>query len=131
MKRACDMAQKKPNYLVANASKGKSMEIPLEIADTEFSRMRGLMFREKVVPILFVFGFEGKFPIHSHFVAAEFDAVYLSSGGIVTEVFRKIPPNTTLVSPKKDSSHLLELPVEITDRLQIKAGDRLEWKRIK
>ena len=131
MKRACGMAQKKPNYLVANPPKGKSVKILLEIADNELSRMRGLMFREKIVPILFVFGFEGKFPIHSHFVVAEFDAVYLSSGGAVNEIFRKIPPNTTLVSPKKASSYLLELPVEMTDRLQIKVGDRLEWKKIK
>ena len=120
----------KAGYSLSNVSRKKTARIPLEIADTEFSRMRGLMFRKKTVPILFIFGFEGKFPIHSHFVAEEFDAVYVSQDGIVNEVFRKIPPNTNLVSPKKDSSYLLELPVRLTDRLLIRAGDRLEWKKM-
>ena len=120
----------RPNYSISNLSRKKSAKISLEIADDDFSRMRGLMFREKIIPILFIFGREGRFPIHSHFVVAEFDAIYLAPDGTVKEVFRKIPPNTNLVSPKKNSSYLLELPVEMTDRLKIEIGDRLEWKEI-
>jgi uncharacterized membrane protein (UPF0127 family) len=123
------MEERKPNYVVSNLSRKKSARLRLEIADNDFSRMRGLMFREKIVPILFIFGREGLFPIHSHFVAAPFDAVYVSQQGIVTEIFRKIPPNTNLVSPKKDASYLIELPPEDTGRLAIRTGDKLEWRR--
>ena len=94
-------------YEIANAARKKSVSAELEIADTEFSRMRGLMFRDEVVPILFAFGFDGIFPIHSYFVKGEFDAVYLSRGGRVNEIHRGIAPNTALVSPKKKSSFLL------------------------
>ena len=59
---------------IANISKKKRVTAELEIADTDFKRVRGLMFRDEIVPILFVFGFNGIFSIHSYFVKKEFDA---------------------------------------------------------
>ncbi|GEM_PF-650852 len=118
-----------PDTELSNISNGKSEKIRLEIADDDFSRMRGLMFRPKTVPILFVFDSEDIHPIHSNFVKQEFDAVYLSEGKGVMEIFRKIPPNTKLVTPTKKASFLLELPCEMTDRLGIKVGDKLSWEK--
>jgi uncharacterized membrane protein (UPF0127 family) len=118
-----------PGYELSNLTKKKSEVILLEIADNDFARMRGLMFRDRIVPILFVFGYEGKFPIHSHFVKDVFDAVYVSKEGRVVEVFRRIPPNTNIVSPKKDASFLVELPCDITDRLGIDEGDLVRWTK--
>ncbi|MFA6907484.1 MAG: DUF192 domain-containing protein [Candidatus Micrarchaeia archaeon] len=116
-------------HTITNLTKKKSVKADLETADTDFKRVRGLMFRDEIVPILFVFGYDGIFSIHSYFVKKEFDAVYLHADGEVAEVFRRIPPNTALVSPKKKSSFLLELPVKMTDALCIEAGDVLKWKR--
>ena len=104
---------------IENATKKKRVKADLEIADTDFSRMRGLMFRDEIVPILFVFGFDGIFSIHSYFVKKEFDAVYLAADGEVMEIFRRIPPNTALVSPKKKSSFLLELPLKMKRTLKL------------
>ncbi|MFA6328067.1 MAG: DUF192 domain-containing protein [Candidatus Micrarchaeia archaeon] len=115
---------------ISNETRKKRVKAGLEIAGTNFARMRGLMFRDEIVPILFVFGYEGIFPIHSYFVKKEFDAVYLASGGSVNEIYRRIRPNTALVTPKKDSAFLLELPVKMTDRLCIEEGDVLKWKRV-
>jgi len=119
-----------PNYTITNASKGKSVKTYMEIADNDFARMRGLMFRDKIIPILFVFGSDGTYPIHSNFVKAPFDAVYLSENGTVVEIFRKIPPATQLVSPKKPARYLLELPTDTFDSLSIQVGDELVWKKI-
>ena len=116
-------------HTITNVAKKKSARAVLEIADTEFSRMRGLMFRDEIVPILFVFGYNGIFPIHSYFVKNEFDAVYLAADGTVNELFRRVPPNTALVTPKKKSSFLLELPVGMTRKLCIEEGDVLRWKK--
>jgi len=118
-----------PDYRLANLSKGRSVEIRMEIADTELARMRGLMFRPKVVPMLFVFGYTGLFPIHSHFVPAKFDAIYLSQDGRVVEVFREILPGRNRIAPTKEAAFLLELPPEITDRLGIEEGDRVQWTK--
>ncbi|MFA5930215.1 MAG: DUF192 domain-containing protein [Candidatus Micrarchaeia archaeon] len=117
-------------HILTNSTKKKSIRAELETADTDFKRVRGLMFRKEIVPILFKFGFVGIFPIHSYFVNGEFDAVYLAAGGKVNEVFRRIPPNTALVSPKKKSSFLLELPVDMADKLRIEEGDVLRWKKV-
>ena len=119
-----------PNYAISNASKGKSVATYMEIANTEFSRMRGLMFRDRIIAILFVFNSTGTYPIHSNFVAAPFDAVYLSENGTVVEIFRKIPPATQLVTPQKPARYLLELPTDTFDSLSIQVGDELVWKKI-
>jgi uncharacterized membrane protein (UPF0127 family) len=122
---------KQPSHIISNSGSGKSASVYMEIAADDFSRMRGLMFRDRIIPILFVFGSPGLFPIHSHFVKAQFDAVYLSPEGKVVEIFRKIPPNTNLVSPTKQAGYLLELPVETFDQLKIKEGDTIAWKEIR
>lgn len=124
-------AANEPTFELRNVTKGKSAKIAMEVADDHFSRMRGLMFRDRIIPILFIFGGEGIFPIHSHFVRAPFDAVYVGKDGAVNELYRKIPPNTDLVTPKRNSTYLVELPIEITDRLRIEEGDKLEWKPIR
>ncbi|MCX8195295.1 MAG: DUF192 domain-containing protein [Candidatus Micrarchaeota archaeon] len=118
----------KPNAVLTNLSKSKSERVYLEVADSDFARMRGLMFRQKIVPILFIFDSDGKHPIHSHFVKSEFDAIYLSSGKEVVAVARRIQPNLSWVEPPKENRYLLELPPELTDRLSIEEGDRLEWR---
>jgi len=114
--------------LVLNSSRKKSARFPLEIADSELSRTRGLMFRGKVVPILFVFSSPGVYPIHSFFVPGVFDAVYLSGKGEVVEMFLGIAPGRPLICPKKNAAYLLELPPNLTFRLGIKTGDILEWR---
>jgi uncharacterized membrane protein (UPF0127 family) len=117
-----------PNYRLTNVANGKSVNISMEIADNDLSRMRGLMFRPKVIPILFVFGYTGLFPIHSHFCPGEFDAVYLSQEGKVVEIFKKIPAGLDRIAPTKPASFLLELPPDVTDSIKIKVGDELSWK---
>jgi uncharacterized membrane protein (UPF0127 family) len=118
------------NFELSNLSKKKSERVHMEVANTGLSHMRGLMFRGRIIPILFEFGYVGRFPIHSYFVVGEFDAIYLSKDGTVVEAYRKIPPSTALVSPQRDAAYLIELPPELTDRLKIEEGDRLEWKEI-
>ena len=119
-----------PNFVLSNKRSGESAKVYMEIADNDFARMRGLMFRDKIIPILFVFGSDGTYPIHSNFVKAPFDAVYISADGHVVEIFRKIPPATQLVSPKKPARYLLELPTDVFDTLSIQVGDEILWKKL-
>jgi len=112
---------------LSNISKKKSLHADVEIADSELSRMRGLMFRKKIIPLLFIFDSEGIFPIHSYFVKGKFDAVYLSCDKAVTEIFRGIPPSTPLMTPKKKAKYLLELPSGMTGKLAIEEGDKMGW----
>lgn len=100
--------------------------INYELADSFFSRARGLMFRFSPKTILFIFPKEGIHPIHSLFVFFPFDAVYLDAQMRVTEIFRSVPPFTLLISPKKPAKYLLELPAGDAEKLSIKVGTKLQ-----
>jgi len=128
--KVCGQATKQATFTLTNLSRKKTIHLPLEIADSEAARTRGLMFRKKVVPILFMFPSESLYPIHSLFVPGKFDAVYLDSEGEVAEKFGAIPPNRLLISPKKNARYLLELPCGMAKKLKIKVGDRMAWEKI-
>ncbi|MBM3229403.1 DUF192 domain-containing protein [Candidatus Parvarchaeota archaeon] len=113
---------------IVNLDNGKVVCAGFEIADNPALRMRGLMFREKVVPILFKFGASGIWPIHSFFVGFEFDAIYLDEKMRVTEIFEKVLPFTALVSPTKPAVFLLELSAGAARKQGVKKGTRLAEK---
>ena len=113
---------------ILNVSRKKSVHARMEIADSEFSKTRGLMFRKNVIPILFIFNSPGIYPIHSFFVPGVFDAVYLSEKGKTTDVFRNITPGKPFICPTKKASYLLELPSALALKLGIKQGDVVLWE---
>lgn len=117
-------------YVIRNLTKGKKAEAEMEIADTPIMRTVGLMFRKKIVPMLFVFEQEGIYPIHSYFVRGKFDAAYISKGKVVVEVFKSIAPNTPLVMPKKKALWLLELPPSLSRLIGIGKGDKISWEKV-
>ncbi|MBD3390371.1 hypothetical protein GF415_05510 [Candidatus Micrarchaeota archaeon] len=71
-------------------------------------KLRGLMFRKKVVPIFFDFFREGVHPIHSFFVPSPFFAVYLSSAMGVVDKFR-VSRFELLRKNQKPARYLIEL----------------------
>ncbi len=75
--------------IVENTQNQKKVECLKALSP--FEKMRGLMFRRKIVPILFDFSKDGIHAIHSFFVAAPFYAVYISSSGEVVDKFRVVP----------------------------------------
>lgn len=109
---------------ITNARAKKSIRLPLQSATTMLSRMRGLMFRKKCIPILFDFGMDGIWPIHSFFVAFPFDAIYLDSKMEVVEVFEAVAPFQAYISPSFPSRYLIELPRGSAKKLGAKKGDK-------
>ncbi len=95
------------------------------VADSPLSRSRGLMFRSKIVPILFLFPNEGIWPIHSLFVFFPFDAVYIGKDRRVVEILPKIGSWKLLIVPRKKAQFLLELPEGQSKGISI--GNELEW----
>lgn len=75
--------------IVENARNGKRVEC--ESALSMPQKIRGLMFRRKMVSILFDFFLDDIHPIHSFFVAFPFYAIYISSSGEVVDKFRVAP----------------------------------------
>jgi len=75
--------------IVENKRNGKKVECSHAASMPE--KVRGLMFRREVIPILFDFFREGIHPIHSFFVPSSFYAIYISSSGEVVDKFRVVP----------------------------------------
>jgi len=96
----------------------------IEVAGTFFAHMRGLMFRRKIVTLLFVFDTEAVHDIHSFFVFGKFDAIYLDERMNVVEVFTAISPFAYLAT-HKPSKYLLETPAGFAREHGIAPGGRL------
>ncbi len=92
--------------IVENLKNGKIVEC--KSAKTSFQRFRGLMFRKKIISILFDFHKEGIFPIHSFFVFSKFVAIYISSEGEILEIY-PVNPFQTYVSNVTPARYLLEI----------------------
>lgn len=111
---------------ITNLSNGKSLSFPLQNAATMESRLRGLMFRKACVPLLFTFGFESTWAIHSFFVAFPFDAIYLSEDMEVSGVFHSVKPFTPHLAPPLPSKFLLELPEGSAKKFGAKIGHKFQ-----
>ncbi len=86
--------------------RGKFIEA--EICDTTWKRARGLMFRKKSKPLLFIFEKPTRASIHSFF-CKPFRAIWLEKGKIIDE---KIVDRWRLsITPKAPFTHLVEIPL--------------------
>ncbi len=93
---------------------------------TFLERVRGLMFKRSVEPLLFEFDREGiaQTAIHSLFCPV-FDAVFLDSGKRVVSVIPRIPPYKLFITPAKPARFLLELPPG--ESRKVREGEKLSW----
>ena len=88
--------------------KCKNFYIDVEECDNYFSRARGLMFRKKSKPLLFIFGKQTKQAIHSFF-CIPFVAVWFDGNDIID--IKIVKPWVAFIKPKKKFNKLLEIPI--------------------
>ena len=115
---------------IINKTKDSLVEESPIIANSFFTRLRGLMFRAKFPrTMLFVFPDVSikRNSIHSFFVFFEFDAVYLDAEKKVVGIFERVRPFTFYIEPKKPSAYLLELEAGAVKKLKIGIGDKLDF----
>ena len=106
--------------------KGARIICDADVCGTFWKKFRGLMFRRKAVPLLFVFDSEmrERNAIHSFF-CPRFDAVFLDRRKKIVGVERNIAPWKIAVFPRKAFIYLLELPAGVSKGLR--EGDTLAW----
>jgi len=86
---------------------GRKFEIEIEECKSFFSKLRGLMFRKKSLPLLFYFNKLGKEPIHSFF-CKPFFAIWFDGENVVDG--KLVKPWQLSVKPKEKFDRLLEIP---------------------
>lgn len=107
---------------------GEVLANKVELADSFWSRFRGLMFRrtfDSGEAILFEIPESRKFGIHTFFVFFPIDLVYLSKDLEVVENKERLS-SWRFYSPEEASRYLVELPGGSISDFGILIGDKLE-----
>ncbi len=116
-------------YGVCNLTKNVQIASDVEVADSPWTRMRGLIGRKDLAPGkgLWIQPSEG---VHTIGMAFPIDVVYLDRDHRVLKVYHSLPPfRIGAVSMKTRS--VLELPAGTLSRTQTTVGDILEFQPVK
>lgn len=114
--------------MLINKTTGEVLAEDVEIADSFWTRLRGLMFRRNFEvggAILFEIPSPKKFSIHTFFVFFPIDLIYLSDGFEVLELKSRIP-SWRFYSPDIRAKYLVELPGGVIEDFGVSVGDVLE-----
>lgn len=109
---------------VVNASKNSIVADRAELADSFFTRLRGLLGRRALADGQGLVLQPGN-SIHSFFMRFPFDAIFLDRAGRVLHLMSDMRPNR--VSPIVRGAHtIVELPVGAIARSRTAPGDQLD-----
>ncbi len=106
---------------IKNITKETVLAESFEECRTWWSQTRGMMFRKKVVPLVFVFPKEQIIRLHSWFCPGVMDLVFLDENWEVVEIVSEWRPRSSYSSKK--AMFLLELPVGTIAHSRTDVGD--------
>ena len=95
--------------MIINKTKKRKIAADYFECSSFLSQVRGMMFRKKVIPLVFMFSRERRINLHSFF-CKEMDLVFLDDNHKVVEMKKNWKP-FSFYSSKKKARILLELPV--------------------
>ena len=96
------------------------------VARTYFQKAMGLMFKQKIEPLIFIFEKEKMHRFHTFFMLKTIDMIFLDSQGIVVDK-RTARPFIPHITPKKPAKYVIELPAGYGTK--IKLGQRVQINR--
>lgn len=109
----------------------KTIPLKVEIAETNESRAKGLMFRKKLnenYGMLFVFNREEKLNFWMKNTYIPLSIAYINKSGIITEILDMQPLDTTVTYPsQKPSKYALEVSKDWFKINNISAGCRIKF----
>jgi uncharacterized protein len=99
----------------------RTIPYSIKLADTFFTRLKGLMFRKDqlVEEGLWIFPCNS---IHMCFMKFSIDAVFLTKEGRIVKMVENLQP-WRFVKPIKDAYSVIELPAGTITKLDLKQGD--------
>jgi len=121
------------NRAVFHTSKG-DFPFSIEIADTEASRERGLMFRTSLAPdagMLFDYHREQQTSFWMQNTLIPLDMIFISADGIVKTIHVNARPmDTTSIPSEVPVRFVMEIPGGRSVEIGLKVGDRFEQPRV-
>ncbi len=111
-------------------NKKRKIKLRIELADTTYKKIRGLMFRRKFNhALVFLLNKKTRFgaSIHSFFVFFPFDIIWLNDNKIV-DLKEEVKPFTLNITPEKASDVFIELPAGTIKKAGLKKGTKVKSK---
>jgi uncharacterized membrane protein (UPF0127 family) len=123
-----------PEKLIARTSSGE-YAFSLEIADEEFERERGLMFRQTMAAdhgMLFDFGRTEVVSMWMRNTPMALDMVFIRQDGTVARIAERTQPfSDDIVTSQEPVAYVLELRAGVSRLIGLKPGDQLRHKAIR
>ncbi|MBS3147656.1 DUF192 domain-containing protein [Candidatus Woesearchaeota archaeon] len=113
---------------IMNVSKDSTIADSALQCRTFWEQTRGMMFREEVVPLLFVFSAPQRVHLHSWFCPAGMDLVLLNDAWEVIELKSEWEKRSSF-SSARECSFLLELPMGTIAQTRTEVGDVVHFVR--
>jgi uncharacterized membrane protein (UPF0127 family) len=106
----------------------------VELATNSYERETGLMYRKEMKPkqaMLFVFDREKPLGFYMKNTYISLDIIYINANNKIVHIAKNaVPLDETTISSRYPAQYVLEVNAGVTNRLQIKAGNTIEWKKI-
>lgn len=126
------MFQKEGELTIADSTNARKVAIDIEIADTDYDRQLGLMKRismEDKQGMLFIFPAESMQSFWMRNTLISLDMIFIDANKKIVTIHK----NTKILSDQSYSStspsqYVLEVNAGFTDKHNIQAGDKIDWK---
>ena len=114
-------------------TKSGPVALDVEIADSDFARETGLMFRRTLAPnrgMVFLFDDEQEIAMWMKNTYVSIDMVFICNGWRVVHVARQVKPlSASIISSGQPASRVLEILGGRAQKLGIGQGDRITLMR--
>ncbi len=116
--------------IILSSDKGKKISVNAEIADTDETRNRGLMFREELAQnagMLFIFNESKERAFWMKNTYIPLDIAYIDSRGIINEIYTMKPLDYSIIyNSIKPARYALEVNAGWFKKNNISAGSKIE-----
>ncbi|ALV63182.1 hypothetical protein ADU37_CDS14830 [Thermococcus sp. 2319x1] len=115
--------------MLINKTKGKIWNGKVELADTFFRRLRGLMLKSSIdYALVFILPAETRInaSIHMFFMLQSIDVIFLNSSREVVDLKRARP--WRIYVPRESAKYIIEAPLGVAEYLNAEIGDEIDWK---
>jgi len=113
--------------------KSLKKKIDVEIAETDETRQKGLMFREQMMEeqgMLFIFPVEEPQGFYMRNTIIPLDIIFVNSKKKIIKIHKKTEPFSERSLPSfKPALYVVEVNAGFTDKFGIKEGDHIDWRR--
>ncbi len=110
--------------MIRNITRGRNIAGKHVVLATLFGHMMGLMFKRKITPHVLVFGKPRKVSLHTFFVSAPIDIIFVNNNK-VCEIKEALHP-FSFYSPTTKAEYIIEVKAGTIRKTMTKVGDHIK-----